>query len=420
MCLGLAGRAAGAEPARRRVRDPRGASRSAARCNPVSIFARKNYFYPDLPKGYQISQYERPLATGGRVEYAGRRRAAARRDHPRAPRGGRGQVAARRLCRFRPPDLPGLQPQRRAAPRDRDRAGPALGGRRRRVLQPAARDPRGDRRQRRQHGRGQPALRRQRLGAAGRGTTAFGTKAEVKNLNSFRYVQKALEYEIERQTSVVGGGGRVEQETRLWDVGGGPHGVDAQQGRGARLPLLPGAGPAAARGRRRPGSRRSGVRCPSCRTRGAGASSTQYALPEYDAGVLTQSPALADYFEATAARVGKPKAASNWVMGELTRKMNELGVDIDAVAADAGGAGGLDSSRRLGHDQRADCQGRLREDVRVGPRRRRDRRGRRAGADRRRGAIEAHVADVIARATRRRSRSIARASSRRSGSSSGR
>ena len=68
------------------------------------------------------------------------------------------------------------------------------------------------------------------------------------------------------------------------------------------------------------------ARCPSCRTRGAAASSTQYALPDYDAGVLTQSRALADYFEATAAAAGNPKAASNWIMGELTRKMNELGV----------------------------------------------------------------------------------------------
>ena len=90
------------------------------------------------------------------------------RDHARAPRGRRREVAARRLPRFGSQDLRRLQPQRHAAHRDRDRARPAIGGRRRRVLQPAARDPGLARRQRRQHGRGQPALRRERLGPAGR------------------------------------------------------------------------------------------------------------------------------------------------------------------------------------------------------------------------------------------------------------
>ena len=91
-----------------------------------------------------------------------------------------------------------------------------------RVLQPAARDPRRHRRQRRQHGRGQPALRRERVGAAGRAATTLGTKAEVKNLNSFRFLQKALEYEIERQIDARSSdGGRVVQETRLWDTAAG-------------------------------------------------------------------------------------------------------------------------------------------------------------------------------------------------------
>ena len=94
------------------------------------------------------------------------------------------------------------------------------------------------------------------------GATALGTKAEVKNLNSFRYVQKALEFEIERQIALVSSGGRVEQETRLWDAAAGRTRVDAQQGRGARLPLLPRAGSAAARRRPRPGSRRSGATLP--------------------------------------------------------------------------------------------------------------------------------------------------------------
>ena len=131
--------------------------------------------------------------------------------------------------------------------------------------------------------------------------------------------QKAIEYEIERQIEVLEGGGRVDPGDAALGFGDRPHALDAQQGRGARLPLLPRAGSAAARGRRGAHRRACARRCRSCRRRGAGGSSPQYAIPEYDAGVLTQSAALADYFEAVAAAAGNPKAASNWVMGELLR-----------------------------------------------------------------------------------------------------
>jgi aspartyl-tRNA(Asn)/glutamyl-tRNA(Gln) amidotransferase subunit B len=184
------------------------------------------------------------------------------------------------------------------------------------------------------------------------GASAFGTKAEVKNLNSFRHVQKALEYEIERQAAVVADGGRVEQETRLWDAAAGrtismrgkeeahdyryfpepdlpplevsPAWIEEIRG---DLPELPDA------------RRRRFV--------------TQYSLPDYDAAILTQSRALADYFEATAAQAGSPKAASNWIMGELTRKMNELGIGIESVPLTPEALAGLirliDSGTITGH-----------------------------------------------------------------------
>ena len=144
-------------------------------------------------------------------------------------------------------------------------------------------------------------------------------------------MQRALEYEIDRQIALLESGGRVEHETRLWDPAAGTDAVDAQQGRSARLPLFSRAGSAAAADRHRLDRghpRRTLPELPDARRRRFIA---QYALPDYDAALLTQSHALAAYFEATAAASGNPKAASNWIMGELTRKMNELGIGIEEV-----------------------------------------------------------------------------------------
>ena len=162
------------------------------------------------------------------------------------------------------------------------------------------------------------------------GTTTFGTKAEVKNLNSFRHVQRALEYEIDRQTRVLTDGGRVEQETRLWDVAGGRtmsmrSKEEAHDYRYFPDPDLPPLELSLAWIAQ---IRNSLPELPEATRRRF---IEQYALPPYDAALLTQSAALASYFEETAAAAGNPKAASNWIMGELTRKMNEVGVDVGAV-----------------------------------------------------------------------------------------
>ena len=172
------------------------------------------------------------------------------------------------------------------------------------------------------------------------GTTTFGTKAEVKNLNSFRHVQRALEYEIDRQTRVLTEGGRVEQETRLWDVAGGrtmsmrskEEAHDYRYFPDPDLPPLELSPVWIAQ------IRNSLPELPEATRRRF---IEQYALPPYDAALLTQSAALASYFEETAAAAGNPKAASNWIMGELTRKMNEVGVDVGAVPLTPGALAGL-------------------------------------------------------------------------------
>jgi aspartyl-tRNA(Asn)/glutamyl-tRNA(Gln) amidotransferase subunit B len=162
------------------------------------------------------------------------------------------------------------------------------------------------------------------------GQQRFGTKAEVKNLNSFRYLEKALEYEIDRQIDAIEGGGRVVQETRLWDSAGGRtvsmrSKEEAHDYRYFPEPDLP---PLIVNEARVALVRAQMPELPEARRQRF---VTTYGLPPYDAGVLTSSSALGDYFEKTAAASGNPKAASNWVMGELLRTMKERGVSIDQV-----------------------------------------------------------------------------------------
>jgi aspartyl-tRNA(Asn)/glutamyl-tRNA(Gln) amidotransferase subunit B len=163
------------------------------------------------------------------------------------------------------------------------------------------------------------------------GQSALGTKAEVKNVNSFRYLEKALEYEIARQIELVGGGGVVVQETRLWDTNTGrTHSMrskeEAHDYRYFPEPDLP---PLVIGEPRIERVKVDMPELPEARSRRLVA---EYGIPAYDAGVLTQSAALADYFEATTRAAGNAKAASNWIMGELLRTMNERGQTIADVA----------------------------------------------------------------------------------------
>jgi aspartyl-tRNA(Asn)/glutamyl-tRNA(Gln) amidotransferase subunit B len=171
------------------------------------------------------------------------------------------------------------------------------------------------------------------------GETTLGTKAEVKNVNSFRYLDKAIEYEIERQIGILESGGRVIQETRLWDSSTGEtHSMrskeEAHDYRYFPEPDLP---PLVVDEARIARVKATLPELPEARCRRL---VEQYAIPAYDAGVLTQSAALADYFEATASASRNAKAASNWIMGEVLRTLKERDQTIaqapispDALAA---------------------------------------------------------------------------------------
>jgi aspartyl-tRNA(Asn)/glutamyl-tRNA(Gln) amidotransferase subunit B len=296
---------------------------------PVSIFARKNYFYPDLPKGYQISQYEQPLATEGAVSYESggtTRRVGIIRVHLEEDAGkslheGFPDSDRRTYLDFNRSGVPLIEIVTHPDLRSAADAGEFFSRLRAILVAIGIND-----------GNMEEGSLRCDANVSVRpsGTTELGTKAEVKNLNSFRHVQRALEYEIERQTALLQSGGRVEQETRLWDAASGRtvsmrSKEEAHDYRYFPEPDLP---PLSLDASWVDGIRRTIPELPEARRRRF---VSQYALPDYDATLLTQSPPLGAYFEATAAAAGNAKAASNWIMGELTRKMNELGIGIELV-----------------------------------------------------------------------------------------
>ena len=296
---------------------------------PESIFARKNYFYPDLPKGYQISQYDRPLATRGIVEFetaAGTRRVAITRVHMEEDAGkslheGFADSDRRTHLDFNRSGVPLIEivtePDLRSAADAAD-----FFSRLRAILVAIGIN----------DGNMEEGSLRCDANVSVRpaGQQALGVKTEVKNLNSFRYVQRALEYEIARQIDVVAAGGTVDHETRLWDAAAGRTVTmrgkeEAHDYRYFPEPDLP---PLTLDPSWIEEVRRTLPELPDARRRRFVA---QYALPDYDASVLTTSSELAEYFEATAAASGNPKASSNWIMGALAGKMNDAGIGIADV-----------------------------------------------------------------------------------------
>ena len=290
------------------------------------MFARKNYFYPDLPKGYQISQYERPLASDGFLEYTSRgvpHRVGIIRVHMEEDAGkslhdGFPDSDRRTYVDFNRSGVPLVEIVTRPDLRSAADAAEFFSRLRAILMAVGVND-----------GNMEEGSLRCDANVSVRpaGSAALGVKTEVKNVNSFRYLQRALEFEIDRQIELLEGGGRVVQETRLWDSGEGRtvsmrSKEEAHDYRYFPEPDLP---PLVVGEEMIAAARVALPELPDARKQRFISS---YALPEADAALLSQTDALGRYFETTAASAGNPKAAANWVMGELQRKLKEQGAEI--------------------------------------------------------------------------------------------
>src|SRR5687768_857573 len=303
-----------------------------------SIFARKNYFYPDLPKGYQISQYELPLATAGALEFTAggaARRVRITRVHMEEDAGkslheGYADSEEKTYLDFNRSGTPIFEIVTEPDLRSAADAADAFRKLREMLIALGVND-----------GNMEEGSLRCDANVSVRpaGATTLGTKTEVKNINSFRYLEKALEYEIARQIAVVERGGTIVQETRLWDASTREtfsmrSKEDAHDYRYFPEPDLP---PVRLARDRIEEIRASIVELPEARR---GRVMVAYALSEAEVTAL-ENTELTALFEETAKASGHPRAAFNWVSGEVARKLNDLGERFDRQRLTAGALAGL-------------------------------------------------------------------------------
>jgi aspartyl-tRNA(Asn)/glutamyl-tRNA(Gln) amidotransferase subunit B len=286
-----------------------------------SIFARKNYFYPDLPKGYQISQYDKPICESGKVRFilnGVEKSIHIERAHMEEDAGKSSHFGDYTLINYNRSGMPLLEIV----------SGPDL-----RSPQEAAEYARTVRQILRYldvcDGNLEEGSLRADCNISVRkiGAVKLGTKVEIKNINSFRFVEKALEYEIDRQIDAVERGEKIVQETRLYDPDKNRtfsmrSKENAQDYRYFPDPdLLPIVLTDEMIAKFK-------SELPELPIDRENRFITQYGLPSYDAGVLTAEKELADYFEGVVKVSNNPKASSNWVMGELLRELNNANKPI--------------------------------------------------------------------------------------------
>jgi aspartyl-tRNA(Asn)/glutamyl-tRNA(Gln) amidotransferase subunit B len=288
------------------------------RINPESVFARKNYFYPDLPKGYQISQYELPLAEHGHLDIrvnGSTRSIGITRIHLEEDAGKLIHSEHRPVSfvDFNRTGVPLIEIVSEPDLRTPEEAVEYFKGLRNILLYLEICDGNME----------EGSLRCDaNISLRPAGQAQFGTKAELKNMNSFRFVKQALEYEIKRQRALLTAGKEIVQETRLWD----PAQNQTVSMRGKeeahdyRYFPDPDLVPVKIDQDWLEGLRKSLPELPAARSLRF---QSQYDLPAYDAEVLTGDKALADYFEACVKEFPQPKQVSNWIMGEVLREVKQ-------------------------------------------------------------------------------------------------
>jgi aspartyl-tRNA(Asn)/glutamyl-tRNA(Gln) amidotransferase subunit B len=302
---------------------------------PRSIFARKNYFYPDLPKGYQISQFEDPICQHGWLDITAEgeesKRIGITRIHMEEDAGklvhgelsdsddGSG-VDLNRAC------TPLLEVVSEPDLRSSDEAVTYLKQLHQIVTWLGICD-----------GNMEEGSFRcdANVSVMPVGSSTLGTRAEVKNVNSFKFVKQAIEYEIQRQIDLIEDGGTVVQETRLFDPNSGKTRSmrSKEEAHDYRYFPDPDLVPLVISDQ---WIERSRLELPELPEQRQHRFMAELGLTPYDAEVLTASRALADYFEAGVAAGGNAKAVGNWIMGEITRALNDSGTPIEACPVSPG------------------------------------------------------------------------------------
>jgi aspartyl-tRNA(Asn)/glutamyl-tRNA(Gln) amidotransferase subunit B len=301
----------------------RAALATNCRVSPRSRFARKNYFYPDLPKGYQISQYEEPLSTGGWLEIESnglKKRVRIRRIHLEEDAG--------KLIHEDSEDWSYVDLNRAGVPlieivSEPDISSPEeavsyLKKLRSILVYIGVCDGNME----------EGSLRCDaNVSIRPKGSGELGTKTEIKNVNSFKFIQKALEYEIRRQISLLESGDRVVQETRLFDSNRGVTFSmrSKEEAHDYRYFPDPDLLPVTVDSRLIEEIRGSLPELPDARFKRF---VEEYGIPAYDAEILTSSKEIADYFEGCLKHYDRPKAVSNWIMTEVLRELKGEGEGI--------------------------------------------------------------------------------------------
>jgi aspartyl-tRNA(Asn)/glutamyl-tRNA(Gln) amidotransferase subunit B len=317
----------------------------------TSIFARKNYFYPDLPKGYQISQFDKPLAEHGKIEIAlagGKRKVIGitrlhmEEDAGKSLHEGFPDSATSTYIDLNRGGVPLIEIVSEPDMRSPDEAYEYLTRLKEIILYTGVSDCNME----------EGSLRCDaNVSVRPRGQEEFGTKTEVKNVNSFRFIREALEYEIDRHMEVIEGGGKVQQETRLYNANEGrTYGMRSkEQAHDYRYFPEPDLLPLVVDTRWQEAVRKTLPELPEARRARL---VRDYGITEQDSQVLTANRTLADQFEEAAKAAKNPKRVANLVQGELMGRLKAKGLEIEqspismkgiAISADLVEAGTISS-----------------------------------------------------------------------------